>query len=187
MAFYIFTKAKPYWIIKACGKTPIPAAKNETMKKILCLAIAICIGYAVNAQPPKVPANAGDHFGTTKPTPDNAITVEQAVAKVQGKTDAVDVKVKGKVTAVCQAMGCWVKVASANGEMTVRMKDHAFFVPTALSGKNVIIDGTVQEKLTSVEELKDVAEDAGKSKEEVAKITQPKKEVVISAKGILVL
>lgn len=157
------------------------------MKKIILLAAAISIGYAVNAQPPKVPANKGDHFGSVKPTADNAISVDQAVEKVKGTNNAVDVKVKGKVTAVCQAMGCWIKVQSANGEMTVRMKDHAFFVPTELSGKNVIIDGTVQEKVTSVEELKDVAEDAGKSKEEIAKITQPKKEVVISAKGILVL
>ncbi len=71
--------------------------------------------------------------------------------------------------------------------MTVRMKDHSFFVPLELSGKTVVIDGIAEEKLTSVDELRDVAQDGGKSKTEIAKITQPKKEIVVQAKGVLVL
>ena len=35
--------------------------------------------------------------------------------------------------------------------------------------------------------LKHYAEDAGKSKEEIATIKEPKKEIVLQAKGILVL
>ena len=35
--------------------------------------------------------------------------------------------------------------------------------------------------------LKHYAEDAGKSKEEIAAITEPKKEITMQAKGILVL
>jgi hypothetical protein len=42
-------------------------------------------------------------------------------------------------------------------------------------------------KVTPVKELQHYAEDAGKSKEEIAKITEPKKEIVMNAKGILVL
>ena len=44
-----------------------------------------------------------------------------------------------------------------------------------------------QLKETSVKQLKHYAEDAGKSKEEIAKITEPKKEVIFVAKGVLVL
>jgi cyanophycinase-like exopeptidase len=60
-------------------------------------------------------------------------------------------------------------------------------VPLALNGKNIVIQGTAEEKITSVEMLRHYAEDAGKSKEEIAAIKEPKKEIVVQAKGILVL
>ena len=156
------------------------------MKNFILVCVIILIGITANAQPPKVPADKGATFGQ-KVTADNAITVEQLVDKMKGKTGAVDVKLRGKVTEVCQEMGCWIKVQSEKGDMTVRMKDHSFFVPLVLSGKTVVIEGLAEEKLTSVEQLRDVAADAGKSKEEVAKINQPKKEIVVQARGVLVL
>jgi uncharacterized protein (UPF0335 family) len=67
------------------------------------------------------------------------------------------------------------------------MKDHKFAVPVILDGKSVAIHGLAQEKITTVEQLRHYAEDAGKSKEEIAKITEPKKEIVMEAKGVLVL
>jgi len=156
------------------------------MKKIVLVLATVCIGFAVNAQPPKVPADAGATFGA-KTTADNAITVEQLTANMKGKTGAVNVKLKGKVTEVCQEMGCWIKVQSTNGDMTVKMKDHKFFVPVILNGKSIVIDGIAEEKISTVEDQRHLAEDAGKSKEEIAKIKEPKKEIVIQAKGILVL
>ena len=156
------------------------------MKNFILVCVIILIGITANAQPPKVPADKGATFGQ-KVTADNAITVEQLVDKMKGKAGAVDVKLRGKVTEVCQEMGCWIKVQSEKGDMTVRMKDHSFFVPQVLSGKTVVIEGLAEEKLTSVEQLRDVAADAGKSKEEVAKINQPKKEIVVQARGVLVL
>jgi hypothetical protein len=161
--------------------------KKTTMKKILLLAAVTFIGFAVNAQPPKVPADKGATFGAAGVTAENAVPVEQMIADMKGKTGQVPVKIKGQVTEVCQEMGCWIKVKTADGATTVRMKDHKFFVPLVLTGKTIVIDGTAEEKLTSVETLKDMASDAGKSKEEIAKIKEPKKEIVISAKGILVL
>jgi cyanophycinase-like exopeptidase len=71
--------------------------------------------------------------------------------------------------------------------MMVKMKDHKFTVPVILNGKTIVIDGMAEEKLTSVEQLRHFAEDAGKSKAEIAKITEPKKEILVQAKGILVL
>ncbi|MES2005185.1 MAG: DUF4920 domain-containing protein [Bacteroidota bacterium] len=155
-------------------------------KSFLSLLIMVSFLYG-NAQPPKVPADKGATFGAVGVTAENAISVEQMVANMKGKTGAVPVKIKGEVTEVCQEMGCWIKVKSTDGSMTVRMKDHKFFVPVILHGKSIIIDGTAEEKITSVESQKHLLEDAGKSKEEIAKITEPKKEIVIQAKGILVL
>lgn len=161
--------------------------KKTIMKKITLLAAIVCIGFAANAQPPKVPADKGATFGAPGVTAANAVSVEQMITDMKGKTGKVDVKIKGQVTEVCQEMGCWIKVKTKDGETTVRMKDHKFFVPVILSGKDIVIDGTAEERVSTVEQLRHLAEDGGKSKEEIAKITEPKKEIVIQAKSILVL
>jgi len=97
-------------------------------------------------------------------------------------------KATGKVVAVCQEKGCWMKVEKANGEtMMVKFKDYGFFMPKDIVGKEVVLDGDATVKETSVKQLKHYAEDAGKSKEEISKITTPKKELIFTAKGVLVL
>ena len=56
-----------------------------------------------------------------------------------------------------------------------------------MNGTTIVIDGVADEKLTTVAQLRHFAEDAGKSKAEIAKITEPKREILVQAKGILVL
>ena len=56
------------------------------------------------------------------------------------------------------------------------MKDYAFFVPTALEGKTVVLEGSAESKTTSVKELQHYAEDAKKSQAEIDAITEPKTE-----------
>jgi hypothetical protein len=157
------------------------------MKKFILFSVIVMAAIGVQAQPPKVPADAGASFGE-KTTVENAITVDQLFANMQSaEKKAMPVKLKGVVTEVCQMEGCWIKVKSPNGDMMVKMKDHKFTVPVILNGKTIVIDGMAEEKLTSVEQLRHFAEDAGKSKAEIAKITEPKKEILVQAKGILVL
>lgn len=160
------------------------------MKKISFVLAVICMGFSVNAQPPKVPADPGANFGK-KIKAENAITVDELVSFMKtiegGKDMDVPVKLKGKVTEVCQAEGCWIKIQSPDGSIMVKMKDHNFTVPIMLNGKTIVIDGTAESKLTTVEQLRHFAEDAGKSKAEIAKITEPKKELIVQANGILVL
>lgn len=153
------------------------------------LAFALCAMLALHAQPPNVPAESGSNFGE-KVTADKPISVQQLVMILRNKQEGekkVDVKLKGEVTDVCTAEGCWIKIKSGDSKMMVKMKDHKFLVPVVLNGKTIVIDGIAEEKITSVEMLKHYAEDAGKSKDEIAAITQPKKEITIQAKGILVL
>jgi hypothetical protein len=40
----------------------------------------------------------------------------------------------GKVTAVCQQMGCWMEIEDASGQAHVRMHGHTFFVPKTAAG-----------------------------------------------------
>lgn len=159
------------------------------MNKMILLAAFLFSVTVVKAQPPNVPANSGTTFGK-KITDENAITVTQLMNIVnlnERPNKITEVKVKGIVNSVCEEMGCWLTIKSTDGNMMVKMKDHSFFVPLAINGKEVVIEGIAQEKITSVEQLKHYAKDAGKTEEEIAKITEPKKEITIEAKGILVL
>ncbi len=95
--------------------------------------------------------------------------------------------VEGKVSSVCQAKGCWMKIETGTGEsIRVTFKDYGFFVPKDLSGSTIIMKGVASYNVTSVEELRHYAEDAKKSKEEIEKITEPKKELVFEADGVLI-
>ena len=97
-------------------------------------------------------------------------------------------KVTGKVVEVCQEKGCWMKVERANGEkLMVKFKDYGYFMPKNIVGKDVVLDGEATVKEVSVKQQRHYAEDAGKSKEEIEKIKQPKKELQFVAKGVLVL
>ena len=137
------------------------------------------------AQSPEGPAKKGMTFGA-KATSEGTLDINTVAAKVTSAKET-ELKVKGKVVDVCTEMGCWLKVETANGKMMVKMKDHAFFVPLDLVGKEVVIDGTAKMTITPVDELKHYAEDAKKSKEEIDAIKEPKKEIVMEAKGVLVL
>ena len=137
------------------------------------------------AQPPEGDANKGMTFGK-KTKAKGAIPVNELASKLNG-SEPVEIKVKGKVKEVCKAEGCWLKMETADGAMMIKMKDHAFLVPLSMNGKTIVVDGTATLKETSVDMLKHYAEDAGKSKAEIDAITQPKKEITMQAKGILVL
>jgi hypothetical protein len=49
----------------------------------------------------------------------------------------------GKVTAVCQEMGCWMEVEDQAGRAHVRMHGHAFYVPRSASGHVARVQATV--------------------------------------------
>jgi hypothetical protein len=155
------------------------------MKKLITLCIAVLACLITIAQRPKGTTQKGMIFGA-KTNVAGAVIIDDLSKKVPDKQET-NVKVKGKVVEVCTQMGCWLKMETADGKIMVKMKDHSFFVPVDLNGKEIVVDGTAKMTVTPVSELKHYAEDAGKSKEEVAVIKEPKTEIVIDAKGVLVL
>ena len=70
--------------------------------------------------------------------------------------------------------------------MRVSFKDYGFFVPKDITGKTVVIEGTAKQSVTPVAELRHYAEDAGKSKDDIAKITEPEKALTFVADGVIV-
>ena len=134
------------------------------------------------------PTKDGKHFGTII-TSDNAVAFDEVMGKMNG-VDSLNLKVRGKVKEVCQKKGCWMTFVSDQPgypEMRVTFKDYAFFMPKDLAGKQVVVDGYAYVETTPVDVLRHYAEDAGKSKEEIAAITEPKREVSFEAAGVVIL
>jgi len=156
------------------------------MKQLILSALAAFIIGTATAQPPAGNANPGDTYGEKVQTA-NAIDIADIPAKLKEKP-AFNTKVKAKVLDVCANKGCWLKLA-VNDSTTafVKMKDYAFFLPTAVKGKTVVLDGEVQMITTSVGELQHYAKDAKKSQAEINAIKQPKKEIRFTATGITVV
>lgn len=138
------------------------------------------------AQPPAGDAQPGDSYGE-KISADGAMNISDVATKLN-KSETVEGKIKAKIVDVCPKKGCWLKL-QVNDSTTafVKMKDYAFFLPVAAKGKTVVLDGEATMKTISVAELKHYAEDAKKSKEEIAAITKPEKEMRVLAKGIVIV
>lgn len=100
--------------------------------------------------------------------------------------DSINSKMVAIVDEVCKSKGCWMKLDLEDGnQVMVKFKDYGFFVPKDIDGKEVIINGKAFVSEVSVEEQRHYAEDAGKSKEEIAAITEVKKTYSFEADGVL--
>lgn len=102
--------------------------------------------------------------------------------------DTIDIKMSGIIADVCQAKGCWMNLSSANSDESVfiKFKDYAFFMPKNSAGKQAIVSGKLYSSVTSVDELRHYAEDKGMSKEDIEKITEPKREWSMMADGVII-
>lgn len=154
-------------------------------KKYFFLLLAtMAVGF-IQAQPPEGNADAGDVYGQN--FKGNKVMKASKITSLPDENEVVG-KFEGTVLEICPKKGCWIKLKLDNDEVaTVKMKDYGFFVPTALVGKKVRIQGKASLAVTSVKELKHFAEDAQKSEEEIAAITEPKTQVKIMADGIRVI
>jgi uncharacterized protein DUF4920 len=84
-------------------------------------------------------ASAAEHYGAPL-TLKNPLTLEAAVQSL-GERPAADVLVQSTVAKVCEQRGCWIALQSASSKMHVTFKDEAFFVPSTLIGKTVLVEG----------------------------------------------
>jgi hypothetical protein len=155
------------------------------MKKIF-FAFLILAGIGASAQDKeKTPAARGVVYGVVS---DEKTVVTPDEIKGKLVNDQFEGQVKGKVVEVCKAEGCWIKLQRADGSsMMVRAKDHAFLMPENIVGKTVLIEGNATVKEVSEDMRKHFAEDAGKSKKEIAKIKGSEKDVQFAARGVKVL
>lgn len=120
-------------------------------------------------------------------TAEGALAMADFAKAAEGK-DSLDAKIAAEIITSCTKKGCWMDVKMADGTpMKVRFKDYAFFVPTSgLEGKQAVLQGRATKEVTDVAMLRHYAEDAGKSPEEIAKITAPETSWSFLADGVLI-
>ena len=97
------------------------------------------------------------------------------------------IKLEGEILSSCPMKGCWMKISVEKDTVLVRFKDYGFFVPkNGIEGKRTIINGNISVDTLSVAQLQHYAEDAGKSKEEIALINKPEITISFLADGVLI-
>ena|SRR6218665_1588023 len=126
----------------------------------------------------------GDKFKVTK-----VLTKDQMLKKYKNlkKGDTINVQFASNIKSVCKKKGCWMKLELAGDDKSfVKFKDYAFFVPLNADNSDAIVSGKAFVDVESVEELRHYAKDAGKSKEEIAKITKPETTYAFMADGVYI-
>lgn len=130
------------------------------------------------------------YFGD-KINSEGAIAYEDLYAKLGTQDEIENVKVKAKVTGVCQAKGCWMNLTGSSleseNQIFVKFKDYGFFMPKDIAGREVIVEGKAYKEVTPVDELRHYAEDEGLPEAEILAITEPKEELKFMAHGVILL
>lgn len=134
------------------------------------------------------PAGAPAHFGAALSAAP-AVECQKVLSDAQ-KYDDKDVKLSGRVSGVCQAKGCWMKLTTNEpGAPSVRVtfKDYGFFVPRESMGKTAVVEGRFKVKTLSVAQAQHYADDAAKAGQAPKKVTEPQQEFSIVATGVEML
>ena len=161
------------------------------MKVITMISMLLLFAVAACTQNPVASSSddRGDTFGAGV-SADDYVSYDDLMSQLNAK-DTVRTTMMATVSEVCQAKGCWMTLvpgkANANSEIMVKFKDYGFFVPKDISGKSVLVEGQAYKTVVPVDELRHYAEDAGKSKEEIEKITEPQESFAFLASGVIVL
>lgn len=129
------------------------------------------------------PAFYGDSIDT-----EGAMSPSEFLAEMAGK-DTMKAKLRAEILETCTRKGCWMTLDMGDGnEMHVKFKDYGFFVPTeGMEGKTVVIAGYAHTDTVTVKELRHLAEDAGKSEDQIAAITKPEIGTGFIADGVVVV
>ncbi|MBC7525608.1 MAG: DUF4920 domain-containing protein [Flavobacterium sp.] len=119
----------------------------------------------------------------------NILTKDQMLKKYKSlkKGDSLAVKFTSKIKEVCKKKGCWMQMdLNDKTKSFVRFKDYGFFVPLNAADSQGIVSGIAFIDVVTVDELKHYAKDAGKSKEEINKITKPEITYAFKASGVYI-
>lgn len=124
-------------------------------------------------------------YGPEKVNTEKAISVDELLSAMDKEKSEKEFTIEAKIDEVCSKAGCWINIKKPDGKtFMVRFKDHFTIPPKTEVGTNAFLHGKAYWDTIPVDMLQHFAEDAGKSSEEIAKITEPSFELAFEADGI---
>lgn len=159
--------------------------KKNTMKKFLIALFSLGLLFSCGEQKDENAIVLGKSYGPVKVDTAQAISVKEMLDAFEGSKGEQEFTFKAPIDEVCSKAGCWINVDKGNGEtFMVRFKDHFTIPPKTKIGTQAYLHGIAYMDTVSVELLRHFAEDAGKSKAEIEKITEPEFKLEFEADGI---
>lgn len=137
--------------LSACGvDTPVAGVGSEPSSSAAKSPSAqAALNQTTQAAPakPKPAAAVGSSLANQRFGEAITETTETALASIAGSpADYTDktVRTTGKVTAVCQAAGCWMEIGDETSRAHIKMSGHSFFVPKTAAGHMAVVQGIVK-------------------------------------------
>jgi hypothetical protein len=109
---------------------------------------------------PVVQTADSETFGSPLDEAVPAVSLEQILSDGESYVGE-SVRVEARVSKVCQKKGCFFIAQAGDSVVRISFKDYAFFVPTDISGKRVMVVGEVVAKEITPEAAEHFAEDLG--------------------------
>lgn len=158
-----------------CTRGWLPVFAPKTIATILCGGLFLlggCAGKATNfGEPLTLSAFSTVSVGRVLAQPE----------KYEGKR----IRVSGVVDSVCAARGCWLRLADEPGGETLFVKFNCpiegRLIPMEATGHKAYIEGILEISRHSEAQRRHLAEDAGQSPDQIAKIVGPEKVLKLNA------
>ncbi len=159
------------------------------MKKALLSTLFLGLLFACNnpeeAAVEEIAAADYEYFGDSTFATDKAVPSTELMA-FMGDKDSVEAVVSGTIAEVCQKKGCWMSMEVDNGASMHVSYNYEFLLPMNSAGKEILMNGFAYYDTIPVSQLRHLAEDAGKTEEEINKITEPKATLAYLATGVMI-
>ncbi len=118
------------------------------------------------SEPVEVAANS-ETFGARFVVKGETLGLKKAVKDVNCDAGK-NVTIKTQVSEVCQAKGCFFIANEDDFYTRVTFQDYAFFVPTDISGKEVVMNAVLKPRILTDQDMASIKADLGKDSQLLA-------------------
>ena len=127
------------------------------------------------------PFSADQSFGGEVPVNGDPVTLREAIGSIE-EAEGEFIKIRGQITEVCQAKGCWMILVDGDTYARITFEDYGFFVPTETSMQRTVIFGQLSQRTLSGQQAEHFAQDAGSQSK--IKLEGEIREYSILARGV---
>ena len=149
-----------------------------TKFKLILLGLVISFSSVKYADKP---FSADQSFGGEVPVNGDPVSLREAIGSIE-EAEGEFIKIRGQVTEVCQAKGCWMILVDGDTYARITFEDYGFFVPTETSMQRTVIFGQLSQRTLSGQQAEHFAQDAGSQSK--IKLEGEIREYSILARGV---